>query len=473
MADLVLSQLRHMLQTFDKSRSHTRIYPKTYEDVVQILHQANGNHAPVKAVGGTCHVPITPNDVLVDLRYINRLLGLDINNQTVKVESGIKMSKLSQVLETISLSLHVRGRVPDLSVCDAIAVGTAGSTKDFLSSIVSVDVVLPNCTMTTWNWDKNPKEMQALCCGLGMVAIVLSVTIKCVPLIRCLEVSYIGYGPIHDILETWAINGRSSIVRALFWFPFSELTIMSYMNEASQRPQLVPQTSLNYVIEKCSDAFAQALRSLSLLSWRHLPMIASFLSRVQFFAQWAVQKHRSDFLHNPISTRSSIEYFRGTTWILPSRHLNEVICEVSTWAQENPHACCYSPMVIQIFRSTQESQLGDRTPDRHKIQPQSTQLKPYLLPEVHDKFCTVWYDWFAPENEPNPVDLASFEEIFESRGAKRCWQPGRLTSPLALHYAFPANYERFCSAKTKLDKNLLLDSGYLQGTILSAAIKKR
>ena len=48
----------------------------------QILHQANGNHAPVKAVGGTCHVPITPNDVLVDLRYINRLLGLDINNQT-------------------------------------------------------------------------------------------------------------------------------------------------------------------------------------------------------------------------------------------------------------------------------------------------------------------------------------------------------------------------------------------------------
>ena len=48
----------------------------------KILHQANGNRAPVKAVGGTCHVPITPDDVLVDLRYINRLLGLDINNQT-------------------------------------------------------------------------------------------------------------------------------------------------------------------------------------------------------------------------------------------------------------------------------------------------------------------------------------------------------------------------------------------------------
>ena len=80
--------------------------------------------------------------------------------------------------------------------------------------------------------------MQALCCGLGMMAIVLSVTIKCVPLVRCLEVSYIG--SIHDILDTWSINSRSSMVQCLFWFPFSELTIMSYMNETvSHRSHIV------------------------------------------------------------------------------------------------------------------------------------------------------------------------------------------------------------------------------------------
>ena len=85
-------------------------------------------------------------------------------------------------------------------------------------------------------------------------------------------------------------------------------------------------------------------------------------------------------------------------------------------------------------------------------------------------------DFFLPyrsDIDPNPVDVATFEEIFEARGAKRCWNPGRLTSPLALHYAFPANYERFCSSKTKVDKNLLLSSGYLQGTILSTAAKHR
>ena len=39
MADLVLSQLRHMVQSFDTTRSHTRIFPKTYEDVVQVRKQ--------------------------------------------------------------------------------------------------------------------------------------------------------------------------------------------------------------------------------------------------------------------------------------------------------------------------------------------------------------------------------------------------------------------------------------------------
>ena len=48
----------------------------------QVLNQANANHASVKAIGGSCHVPTSPEDVVIDLRYINRLLGLDVNNRT-------------------------------------------------------------------------------------------------------------------------------------------------------------------------------------------------------------------------------------------------------------------------------------------------------------------------------------------------------------------------------------------------------
>ena len=80
--------------------------------------------------------------------------------------------------------------------------------------------------------------------------------------------------------------------------------------------------------------------------------------------------------------------------------------------------------------------------------------------------------FFRSDTNPNPVDIANFEEIFEARGARKCWVPGRLTSPLALHYAFPANYERYCLTKTKVDRNLMLNSGYMQGTILTCPPKR-
>ena len=64
-------------------------------------------------------------------------------------------------------------------------------------------------------------------------------------------------------------------------------------------------------MEKCSDTFVNVLRNLSLFTWKHLPIIASFISRVQFFAQWAVQKHRSDFTHTTVTFRSPSEFHRG------------------------------------------------------------------------------------------------------------------------------------------------------------------
>ena len=86
----------------------------------------------------------------------------------------------------------------------------------------------------------------------------------------------------------------------------------------------VPQSNLNYVMEKCSDTFVNVIRNLSLLTWKHLPMIASFLSRVQFFTQWAVQKHRSDFTHSTVSFRPPSEFHRGKQFI---KVINMVIFE--------------------------------------------------------------------------------------------------------------------------------------------------
>ncbi len=50
--------------------------------VLQILRQAKDNATPVRAYGGTYPLTPLPEDVVVDLRYIDRLIGLDIYQQT-------------------------------------------------------------------------------------------------------------------------------------------------------------------------------------------------------------------------------------------------------------------------------------------------------------------------------------------------------------------------------------------------------
>jgi hypothetical protein len=48
----------------------------------QILRQAKDNQTPIRAFGGTFPLSPMPDDVVVDLRYIDRLVGLDIYQQT-------------------------------------------------------------------------------------------------------------------------------------------------------------------------------------------------------------------------------------------------------------------------------------------------------------------------------------------------------------------------------------------------------
>ena len=108
-----------------------------------ILAQARDNGSSLKIVGGDYHVTQTKEDIIVSLRYMDRLLGLDTSAKTVTVEPGMKVSTLSSILATINLSVDLGGRVPDLTITDCLAVGGPGlgcGGAGLGASIISVQV---------------------------------------------------------------------------------------------------------------------------------------------------------------------------------------------------------------------------------------------------------------------------------------------------------------------------------------------
>ena len=108
-----------------------------------ILAQARDNRSSLKIVGGDYHVTQTKEDIIVSLRYMDRLLGLDTSAKTVTVEPGMKVSTLSSILATINLSVDLAGRVPDLTITDCLAVGGPGlgcGGAGLGASVISVQV---------------------------------------------------------------------------------------------------------------------------------------------------------------------------------------------------------------------------------------------------------------------------------------------------------------------------------------------
>lgn len=205
------------------------LYPKSVEDLLTIMAQARDNGTTIKVVGGSFPTSSAPGDILVSLQYMDRLLGLDTNNKTVTVEPGMKLSTLSSLLGTINLTVDMRGRVPDLSVLDCVAVGGPGigcGEAGLGSSVMQVEVVTAKGELASWTWDTNIRQMGGLVGGLGMMAVVISVTIKCSPLVMVSEISYLS--SVREVVDTWTMMHRTSDHQQITWFPFTELVIISH-----------------------------------------------------------------------------------------------------------------------------------------------------------------------------------------------------------------------------------------------------
>ena len=79
---------------------------------------------------------------------------------------------------------------------------------------------------------------------------------------------------------------------------------------------------------------------------------------------------------------------------------------------------------------------------------------------------TVWYDWFLPESCPDPTQVARLEDCFLQAGGVKCWTGHRLVSPLLLSSSHP-HYRDWARLKLDMDPDLVLESGYIQGSLIA------
>jgi len=468
----LVAGLRKLLAKLWGGQERHVLLPSTVPELLTVLGQARDNGTTINVVGGAFPASGDPASVTVSLLSMDRLLGLDSGQKTVTVEPGMRLSTLTSLLATVHLCLDISGRVPDLTVMDALAVLCPSSSPPsaFAASVLRVEVVTPCGEVVQWSWNSHPRQMAAIVCGLGATAIITSVTFLCINLTRVNEVSYLT--SVRELLDTWSLVSRSSSSQQLTWFPFTELVVITHTSELDRLSWASSQPLLSQVLGKASEKVAAIIRRINLAFFSSLPLLSSLLARVQFISLWTAARHRSDHTHHPLHL-SSCAALQGSYWILPINALPTLLHSISSWAANNPSPVT-SPIYVQTIpgekveggRRTRTSSVSS-TSSRDGGAPQGHRgfLQPRLRDQAPSKSqACVWYDWFLSDSDPDPTVVAHFEELFLEAGGVRCWSAERLVSPLLLASCFP-EYREWCQVKSEVDPDGLLGSGYVQGTL--------
>jgi len=463
-----------------KPRLETSVLlPNSVEELLTVLGQARDNGTVVSVVGGSFpSCDSGPGEVTVNLISMDRLLGLDTSQRSVTVEPGMRLSALSALLATVHLCLDISGRVPDLTVLDALAVGCSGSSPpgSLAASLLRLEVVTPGGEVVSWTWSSHPRQMSALVCGLGSVAVITAATFTCKDLTRVNEISYLS--SVRELLDTWSLVSRSSKSQEIHWFPFTELVVITHTSELDRLSWASTQPLISQLLGTFSLWVAAVTRRINLALFSNLPLLSSMLARVQFISLWTAARHRSDHTHHPVHF-SSCESLRGSSWILPLPKLPTLLHSITSWSSIHPRTVT-SPLSIHTVaghtmdgRRTRTSSISSTSSIEHWSHGNHGFLQPRLKDESPGKSqACVWYDWFLPETSPDPTLVSQFEDLFLEVGGVRCWSAERLVSPLLLSNCFP-EYRDWCQVKQEVDPENVLGSGYVQGTLLSSVKTKQ
>ncbi len=263
-------------------------------DVQDAVVAAAADGLPVKAVGsGHSFTSVALTDgVLIDISAMDRVLSADVASGLVRVEAGISINRLSEVLSALGLGMENLGDIDVQTVAGATATGTHGTgagLANISSQIRAIELVTGDGSVVELTAESDPDALRAARISVGALGIVTAVTLQCVP-------AYVMRGvdtteSLDDVLAT--LDERNARHRhfELYAFPYAR-RVLTRTNDVVDGPAAPPS--------RLQTAFRQGLLETGMLGavselGRRMPGAIPRLNRgVLRMAGTSVRTDRSD-----------------------------------------------------------------------------------------------------------------------------------------------------------------------------------
>lgn len=256
------------------------VYPKSIDEVCQIVKRASDNQEKIRVVGaGHSFTPIAATTgYLMSLDYLAGVLSIDEHNQTAEVLAGTRLYDLTTQLAAKGFAQENLGDINVQSLAGAILTGTHGTGVKFgniATQVVALTLVKATGELLTITPDHQEVPLQAAAISLGLLGVVVKVTIRIVPAPMYCYISnkYRFDDLLNDLPDLIEENRHFEC----FLFPYSDMVQVKTMNLSEEKPRSLRKHRLyalvmeNYAFKFLSETarmIPKTSRSISRLSAR-------------------------------------------------------------------------------------------------------------------------------------------------------------------------------------------------------------
>ncbi|KAG6671166.1 hypothetical protein I3843_Q011200 [Carya illinoinensis] len=172
----------------------TRIFhqPENLQQLENVVNEAHQKKTRIRPVGSG----LSPNGIglsragMVNLALMDRVLEVDKEKKTVRVEAGIRVQQLVDGIKDYGLTLQNFASIREQQIGGIVQVGAHGTgarLPPIDEQVISMKLVTPAKGTIEVSKEKNPELFYLARCGLGALGVVAEVTLQCVERQELLE----------------------------------------------------------------------------------------------------------------------------------------------------------------------------------------------------------------------------------------------------------------------------------------------
>jgi L-gulono-1,4-lactone dehydrogenase len=298
--------------------------PRDRGDLIESVKRAADQGLTVRAVGSghSFTDAACTGGVLFQMGGLDRVLDVQSDAGLVKVEAGIGLRALSELIWGHGLALENLGDIDKQTISGAVATGTHGTGSRFRnlsSQIEAMELVLPDGTLLEVSQSSEPDLLPAVRVGLGALGVIATVTLRTVPAFTIRRTD--SPLPLAQALDRLQDLADGSDHFEFYVFPHTETALLR-QSERTDEPPDPRNPAIDFGQEVILENWVMG--GISQLG-RRLPSRIPRLSR--FVASKIGKSVKMDRSYRVFASRRMVR-FTEMEYAIPRRHASEAIPRV-------------------------------------------------------------------------------------------------------------------------------------------------